>query len=147
MILEFHLRPSAFICVHLRSSAVKNLNLTALGGTPTLPERKATSSMETDFPELQALPGPGFGDRGWVLRGRLPSGDLPQTSRNPSTLPPLPAESAMSIHPQIIEKDECKGLIVLPDGEFAASRPRLSRSSFQRSRPPVAFLTFVASAE
>jgi len=66
----------------------------------------------------------------------------------------------MSLHPQIIEKDGRKGLIVLPDEEFAASRPRLSPSSFQRfvpakrsddgfqgSRPPVAFLTFVASAE
>jgi hypothetical protein len=53
----------------------------------------------------------------------------------------------MSIHPQIIEKDGRKESVVLPDEEFAASSPRLSRSLFQRFRPPVAFLTFVASAE
>ena len=85
-------------------------NVGTRGETPTLPERGVTSSMETDFPELQALPRPSFGDREWVLRGSLPSGDLPQTSQNPSTPPPPPAESAMSINPQIIEKDgeECK---------------------------------------
>ncbi len=44
----------------------------------------------------------------------------------------------MSLHPQIIEKDGRKGLIVLPDEEFAVSRPRLYSSLFQRSRPPVA---------
>jgi hypothetical protein len=44
----------------------------------------------------------------------------------------------MSLHPQIIEKDGRKDFVVLPDEEFAASRPRLSRSSFQRSRPKVA---------
>jgi len=44
----------------------------------------------------------------------------------------------MSIHPQIIEKDGRKGLIVLPDEDFAALLPRLTRSSFRRSRPPVA---------
>jgi len=78
---------------------------------------------ETDFPELQALPRPGFGDREWVLRGNLPSGELPQPSRNPSTPPPPPAESAMSLHPQIIEKDGRKDFVVLPDEGFAASRP------------------------
>jgi len=36
--------------------------------------------METvDSSELQALPRPGFGDKECVLRGSLPSGDLPQT--------------------------------------------------------------------
>jgi len=116
--------------------------------------------METDFPELQALPRPGYGVLEWVLHGSLPSGDLPQPSRNPSTPPPPPAESAMSLHPQIIEKDGRKQFAVLPDEEVAASRPGLSPSSFQRfvpakrsddgfqrSRPPVAFLTFVASAK
>jgi len=58
-----------------------------------------------------------------MLRGSLPSGDLPQTSRIPSTPPPPPAESAMNLHSQIIGKDGRKGLIVLPDEEFAASRP------------------------
>ncbi len=58
-----------------------------------------------------------------MLRGRLPSGDLPQTSRNPSTPPPPPAESAMCLHPQIIERAGRKQFVVLPDEEFAASRP------------------------
>ena len=44
----------------------------------------------------------------------------------------------MSLHPQIIEKDGRKESVVLPDEEFAASSPRITRSSFQRSRPPVA---------
>ena len=47
-------------------------------------------------------------------------------------------ESAMNPHPQIIERDGRKESVVLPDEESAASRPRLSRSLFQRFRPPVA---------